>query len=29
MTSTIQAVGLRRRSVKTTALDGLDRQPMS
>jgi hypothetical protein len=29
MTATIQAVGLRKRFVKTTALDGLDRQPMS
>jgi hypothetical protein len=29
MTPTIQAVGLRKRLDKTTALDGLDREPMS
>jgi hypothetical protein len=29
MTATIQAVGLRKRFGKTTALDGLDGQPMS
>jgi hypothetical protein len=29
MTATMQAVGLPKRFGETTALDGLDRQPMS